>query len=308
MSTQKKTQAGQYLFQLCFDSPLNFRKNLYFNYDGIDFKLIKGTQKYQDILCSIVNVESSCPKDFEAEGKRVETTALRFLNCLSWEKRVGITNTPAGGAGWSKERGGLSSITRRICPRTPRAFRNRHEPQIMRLPNISHNEHAAVALSLFREGTASNSLYYRFLCYWKILELSSVALRANKKKPRRPIDWINKTVAQNKWILDHTHVCESALATKTIGAYLKAECRNAIAHVMPKHKLPLDSRESTSKIYAAVIVVEYLADIFIRTELSLDESNTKDENCLYLRKKQGKVIPEFVPAQAYSNHTIVDNS
>jgi len=80
----------QYLFHICFDSPGVFRKNMYFNFEGIDFKLIKGTKKYQEVLCCIIDVEHSSGPDFNRKVNKTWEIVLRFLSCLSWQLNIGI--------------------------------------------------------------------------------------------------------------------------------------------------------------------------------------------------------------------------
>ena len=286
MGNKRTTKSHRHLFYICFDSPSIFRNNLYFNYEGIDFKLIKGTKKYQDILCCIIDVETGSGPS-KNKARKVQEIALRFLSCLSWELNIGITtNSSYGGAGWSKDRGGLTSVKRlSMIPRT--LIRNRRVRDIVKLPKID-DKYKANALNLFREAKASNSLYCKFLCYWKILEIHNF-------KGGKSIEWINETIKHNTWILERAHFNKAILNNKKIGNYLKDECRHAIAHVMPKYKLKPDSGESLFKIYTANIIVEYLVDIFIKKELGLEFTKDKKDNFLYLKKKKGKAIPVFIP-------------
>ena len=292
MSNKKTTKSHQYLFHICFDSPLIFRKNLYFNYEWIDFKLIKGTKEYQDILCCIIDGESGSGPS-KSEARRVQEIALRFLSCLSWELNIGITTGSSyGGIGWSKNRGGLTSVTRptRI---TRTSIRNRRVRNIVKLPKID-DKYKSNALSLFREAKASNSLYYKFLCYWKILEIEQ-RRKGKTRRQEETIDWIDNTIEENKWILQRAHFNAQILKNKTVGKYLCEECRHAVAHVMADYELPPDSGESLFKIYTANIIVEYLVDIFMKKELGLEFTKDDKDNYLYLRKKKGKAIPVFIP-------------
>lgn len=287
MSNKGNAESQQCLLHVCFESRIIFEHNVYFNYNGIDFKLIKGTKQYQDVLCCIFDISSSSGPEFDKTRKRVEGIAFEFLSCLSWELKTGIVYCPAGGCGWSQEHGGLSSVTRKTCTSMPRQM-SRHIKgiSIVGLPKIGHDKYKAHALSLFREAKASNSPYYRFLCYWKILEIHNF-------KGGKSMDWINETVKHNTWILERAHFNKSILNNKKISNYLKDECRHAIAHVMPKYKLKPDSGESLFKIYTANIIVEHLVDIFIRKELGFGLTKDEKGNYLYLRKCKGKAIPSF---------------
>jgi len=264
---------------------------MYFNYEEIDFKLIKGTKKYQDILCCITDVESSSGPS-EREARRVQEIALRFLSCLSWELNIGITpSTSYGSGGWSKERGGLSRVKR--CTLIPRSFRTRRVKDIVKLPKID-DKYKANALSLFREAKATNSLYYKFLCYWKILEVYNTYRKEKGiHTPETSVEWINHCIDENKWILERAHFNEQLSKKKTIGKYLEDECRTAIAHVMAKYKLAPDSGEGMSKIYTATIIIEELARIFIQQELGLKFKRDQSDNYFFLQKIRRKSIPIF---------------
>ena len=261
---------------------------MYFNYEGIDFKLIKGTTQYQDVLCCILNVDSCSGPSYDKEIKRTEEIALKFLSCLSWELKLGIICERRGVSGWSKGCGGLSSVKLRTCSRMPRKLRNRRLKDITRLPEVK-DKYQTVAVGLFREAKAATSCYYKFLCYWKILKIFT---EMQRRKNMNIQDWINDTISNNKWILKRAHFDKQVLANQTVSQWLDKTCRNAVAHVKTKPHLRPDNIESLNRFYMANNIMEWLVDIFMKDELKLN-SNTKDD-CLYLIKKKGKSVPVFV--------------
>jgi len=189
----------QYLFQIHFDSPVIFLKNMYFNFQGVNFKLIKGTNKYQDALCCIINAERGSGPDFNRKRSKLWEIALRFLSCLSWELNIGITSCFPGGCGWTKK-SGLSRVKQQIINSILRERLRYHRcSDILKLPNID-TDNKARALSFFREAKAANSIYYKFLCYWKILEICGE--KEGKWSVNKTKTWIKETVKRNKWILE----------------------------------------------------------------------------------------------------------
>jgi hypothetical protein len=136
-------------------------------------------------------------------------------------------------------------------------------------------------------------LYYKFLCHWKILKIYSKKEKEVSGKTKKSIDWINKTIKENKWILRDAHFEEKFLCKKTIGEYLYDECRNAIAHVMPTYKLKPDSGASLMRVHIANSVIELLVDIFMKKELGLIYSIEDTGNYLFLKKKKEKAISVF---------------
>ena len=242
---------------------------MYFNFEGVDFKLIKGTNKYQDALCCIINVERGSGPDFNRKRSKVWEIALRFLSCLSWELNIGITSCFPGGCGWTKK-GGLSRVKQQIINSMLRERLRYHRcNDVLKLPNID-TDNKARALSFFREAKAANSLYHKFLCYWKILEICGE--KVGKWNTNKTKDWINKTIKSNKWILKRAHFEEEMLGNEKISEYLYKTCRVAIAHAMPStriNELKPDSGESLNKVSVANRIMELLVDIFIKKELGL---------------------------------------
>ncbi len=283
----------QYLFHICFDSPGIFRKNMYFNFEGFDFKLIKGTKRYQEVLCCIIDIEHSSGPDFDRKVSKVWEIALKFLSCLSWELNIGIRGCFCGGSGWGKEHGSLSSVKRRTCIRMPRKWSSHRFSDVLKLPNID-TDNKARALSFFREAKAANSLYYKFLCYWKILEICGE--NVGKWDINKTKNWINKTIKSNKWILKRAHFEEEMLGNESIGEYLYKTCRIAIAHAMlstRKNELKPDSGESLKKVNVANWIIVPLVDIFMKKDLGIQFLREDTGNYLFLKKKKGKAIPVY---------------
>lgn len=295
----------RYLFQMHFDSPVIFRKNMYFNFQGVDFKLIKGTNKYQDVLCCIINSERGSGPDFNRKRSKVWEIALRFLSCLSWELNIGITSSGAGGCSWPKKYR-LSRAKPQIIGSTQQERLKYHRcSDILKLPNID-TDNKARALSFFREARAANSLYYKFLCYWKILEICGE--KAGKWDINKAKNWINKTVKSNKWILKHAHFEEEMLGNESIGEYLYKTCRTAIAHAMPstqKNELKPDSGESLKKVNVANCIIVPLVDIFMKKDLGMQYSIKDTGNYLFLKKKKGKAIPAFETGLKFGNGNLM---
>jgi hypothetical protein len=109
-------QMEKYLFQLCFDSHLRFASNLYFNYEDVDFKLVKGTKEQQDVLCTISEVQSSSGPAFGSVVETVYEKASRFLNCLSWEFALGSSTQWEEAVDGEKSTAGLNGSAGRYAP------------------------------------------------------------------------------------------------------------------------------------------------------------------------------------------------
>lgn len=279
-----QSKKHQYVLFIAFDSSGIFKKNLYFTYGNVEFKLIKGTKQYRELLCSIIDVDATSGPDFEKEWDRVGNIAFKFLSSLGWEHNIGIESVVAGGMGWRKESGGLTRVRRTFL--YPRHFHNLIMSPINSLPKID-NDFQSIALSLYREARNASSPYYRFLCFWKILELPY-------KKGHKPKEWIDRTMANNTWILKEYFRKENP-TTISLGEYLWKSCRCAIAHVWSgKKPINPDRIDDISRITIGARILEELVRIFIKKELKLDSPINGIYNYLYLKKQKGKKLPEFI--------------
>jgi len=272
-----------------------------FNYEGIDFKWVRGTRKRQAALCCIIDVGQTSGIQFNEARDRTEELSLKFLSCLSWELRTGIAATRPGGGGWKQERGGVTRINWKTAPISyiscmPRCT-IRDFPT--RLPMVS-DQYQAHALSLFREAEAASSLRYKFLCRWKILEICQ--RRKDKSRGQtQTIKWIDDTIEANRWILKHEHFDVAWINSNSIGDYLCKEHRHVIAHVMADHDCGPYSPESLSRLYAANNVMERLVQIFMNEDLGLQFDRESGSNYLILAKKRGKAVPVFIPYETYKS-------
>ena len=277
----------QYLVYIAFDSPGIFKKNQYFSYEGVDFKLIKGTRHYQELLCTIIDIETTSGQKFEKEWDRVCNIAFKFLSSLSWEHNTGIRSVVAGGRGWHKKHGGLLKVKRLFL--YPRHFHNVIMGPIGMLPKID-NELQSISLGLYREAKNADSPYYRFLCYWKILELAG---KLNLKQKT----WMNNTISANKWIIERADFKNKLPKTNEIAEYLETNHRNAVAHAISKRTIDPDNVEDMAKMIIGSRILEELVKIFMNKELKLDHKIGSIYNYLQLKKIKGKKIPKFVHIQ-----------
>jgi hypothetical protein len=115
----------------------------------------------------------------------------------------------------------------------------------------------SLALALYREGKNAESIFYEYLSYWKILEVTFP-----KKDDRW--DWINRNVAHTS---EAQRVAEIAASNPSIAEYLDYSGRCAIAHVFHKPVIDPDDREDNIRISKDVRLVEQIARMAIREGL-----------------------------------------
>lgn len=268
----------RYLMTLLFGSVGIFKRNLYFEFEDVQFKLVKGNKDYEELLCAILEVDDTSGVEFDKEVNRVANITVRFLSSLSWQYKIPIHCGYAGGRGWKK---GLSLLKVKRCDYIPRHFHHTIINNIPAVPKIE-NIKQGLALALYREANVSNSQYYKFLCYWKVLDIDYV-------KGHNINNWIDNTISNNKWILNRAHFDESILGNKKISTYLREKCRNAISHIRRKPIINPDNIEDLRRITISNNILRELVErFFMPKELKIGSKN------LYLTKIKGKRIPIFI--------------
>ncbi len=119
-------------------------------------------------------------------------------------------------------------------------------------PNSSKKE---LALSLYKEGLNSESVFYKFFNFWKVIE---VVISEKKARYR----WINETVLNLR--IENQRVAELKADHNDIAEYLDHNCRNAIGHVFKEPYIDPDKIEDNTRISKDVRLVEELARIAIK--------------------------------------------
>jgi len=216
-------------------------EEVYFSFEGKTFRWINGTPESQAVL-SVGCKNLNDPSETEAVN--------RLLSSLVWSHRVSIRKgSGVGGA-------------RRTLPLTwgPRMSGGiKIDPQYL----LSEHKSGAsanrnLALALYKEGKNAESVFYRYLSYWKILE---VAIPDKGKR----WDWINKNVARATF--EKQRVAEIGAVNPNIAEYLDYSGRCAIAHVFRQPIINPDDREDNMRISKDVRLVEDLARLAIKDGL-----------------------------------------
>ena len=145
------------------DTTCFFRKAEYiFEFEGRKYRLIRGTEKEFDKLCTITDGSNK-------ENEESHETTMRLLDYLAWEFGQPIRYVGAGGHGYHE--GKIALETALISSFHGRTLRSL-VVDISRIPDVT-NSTQRLALSLWNEAKYSNSPFLGFINYWKILELPS---------------------------------------------------------------------------------------------------------------------------------------
>jgi len=240
------------------DTACFFREAEYiFEFEGRKYRLIRGTEKEFDKLCTITDGSNK-------ENEESHEATMRLLDYLAWEFGQPIRYVGAGGHGYSE--GKITLETALISSFYGRTLRGL-VVDISRIPDVI-NSTQRLSLSLWNEAKYSNSPFLGFINYWKILELSPHGEKIKGKAHERAIKWINSVPSHRVYMGKEM---EKILVDENIdlGTYLYDRCRNAIAHVTRQPILYSGKIADRNKIYRACWVAEDLAKYYMREVLGL---------------------------------------
>ena len=261
-----------------FDNSNQLDRNIcYFEYKGIEFKLIQNSQKYQDVLLTIL------PEPNQRVGK-IYKVACEYLSALSWQNRAMVIITPAGGAERKEITLRKAKCTMFAPRKVPRGYYSGKGYSILVIPKIG-NDRQRKALALFRQAFSNLNPYFSFLFYWHVLGVGKGGL-----PDKKPSEWIDASFDEKKVHVAKEDLTRLDLGKQTLGEYLYDDCRNAIAHIERpprKKELEIDDLDDLERIYISTRIIEEFARYYIKSELGLTEK-------LYLAKKTKSSFPVYL--------------
>lgn len=242
------------LLSVAFDSGWKLKMaNYFFNYEGCDFRVIRGTKEEKDEIWAILKDRKDLrnPID-ENEYFEVMSKIGRLFSLIAWSHRVPIEE------GCNFIDGGIVSlekIHRKIIEKRKTPVSQSHE-FFDYIPKVT-NSRQQLALAWFREAIIANSNYYKAFNFYKIIE-------TERFFRRNPDDWIDKNL---KFVSlgKITEICPP----KNLRSFFKNECRNAIAHIARRPYANPDDARNHYRITVAHYVLDQLATRYIEKVLKV---------------------------------------
>jgi hypothetical protein len=208
-------------------------EEIYFKFENRTFRWINGTAESRALISVGVN---------ELGNHKAEDESLnRLLSVLVWEHRQPIVKRD--GIGGPKRPLPLTWGSRS-------SFGLQIDPQYLFGKTGIYSDERWLALALYKEGVNSSSVFYRFLNFWKILE---VALKNKNDRWR----WINLEAPNLSLHTDR--IKQITTINADIAEYLDYSGRCAIAHVFRRPIVNPDDYEDYVRISQDVRIVEELA-------------------------------------------------
>ena len=247
---------------ICFDNDRRLRRKSYlFEYKGHQFKLVQSNpRKWADTLLTIL------PADDDTLREKAFSVASEFLSALCWQNNARTAIAGGGGRGWDRD-WKLSNANPTIYEFPTIPFGGNVIGYDISVLPLVETDPQKVALTLYREAGASNNNYLSFLFYWQILETGGTNAEG----------FVNKTFRKKprELRLGRENIDSRLnLNGKSLGEYLRDECRDAIAHIRRKpgkKRIDLDKAEDRLRVIISTNIVQVFAKYYIEHVLKLQK-------------------------------------
>ncbi|MFQ5714549.1 MAG: methylamine utilization protein MauJ [Candidatus Scalinduaceae bacterium] len=131
-------------------------------------------------------------------------------------------------------------------------------------------EEQSLVSSLFNDATSSNNPFFKFLCYWKILEIPI------NSKSRKATDWIDSTVKTNPELVESSkELKEEYDKGINIGKYFKDNYRDAVAHIARPPHLSSHNFNDYKKVTEACDSLNPFIIHFMQNEITWEKGLSK---------------------------------
>lgn len=188
----------------------------------------------------------------------------KFFSSLSWSKKGFIQEELSLGTG---VKGGRIGKGPQFSVTTSR-FDDDYMPTGL-------NEKQSLALAIYREAQAINNTSYKYLGYFKILNIGNQYGRDHK-------DWINNNLGKIKGINSLATLKKLQSEHSDIGEYLYASGRCAVAHAFDQSTLVNpDKTQDIRRLSTELDLIQELAELFIEHELGIKSRSTFYKEHLY---------------------------
>lgn len=186
----------------------------------------------------------------------------QFLSNLCWVEQAGIREVGAsGGSGPFFVGRGLRG----------QVITNKFQHDYLPDPQ---DERTRLALAFYREGMSSETIPYRFLNFFKILNI----LFAGGKQQ---VDWINAHLGNISDFRAKQRLAELTPTAPDIGEYLYGSGRCAVAHAFSDPLINPEDPEDNRRLAKDLPIIQALAEIVIEREFGVKTRHTVWREHLY---------------------------
>jgi hypothetical protein len=180
------------------------------------------------------------------------TTANRFLSIVSWADKQSLQNN----YGWSGNSIPCAVPKTNLARSINRHFLTRWNPLL--------DAKQQLAVALYREAVSVNSIPYKILGFFKIINILYKDGPAQKA-------WIKATLPKLKESYLQGRLTALSNAQSDVAAYLYQSCRCAVAHAFSDPLIDPDDLTHLHRLSSDREVVQALAEYFIKYELNVPD-------------------------------------
>jgi hypothetical protein len=217
--------------------------------------------------------------DSESTEKAL-STYYQYLSCISYTNKCLVIES--GECGFGKSSSPTFPISRRFYAADRLIVPVYSNMRYKCIPKISTRDQS-VALSIYREVRSSFNPFYKFFCFWKILEM-----RAKSCKDKNDILY----KYYQRYCGPGNAILRLKLNPKTLGKSLNDKYRNAIAHITRPQIRIADSPEDKLEVNT----INHFFDAFIENYIEA-EFQMHDKLCLVKMPKEK--YPRYVSIEEF---------
>lgn len=236
-----------------FDGPFELScKEYIFMFKGRKFRIVSGKDGSIHKILTITDGS-------DAEYEQAMETILSFFNYMAWEHGLSFSYCSSYGTGISNDKKiELLNVTAEDSVDSRGAL-----VVLDYLPPVT-NEAQEIALGLYNEALATDSVFFKTINFWKILCVPRTP--QDRVKENKVIKWINNNVSK---IYQSELFKELIKNEKDIGNYIYNEYRNALHHIERKPTLSPTKLNDRTKVAIISWPMRELATMYIEEELQL---------------------------------------
>jgi len=260
------------------------RDRLYTEYDGLRL-FLKPNMEAADQIAVFCRLNS--------DSEQVRLKINRFLSAMAWKDGIGYRALGSGGAGALLDQ----QDNPHFCFGARREFAyctiSRYDFEHLQNPPEPKQK---LSLALYREGLATNDPFYRFLSFYKIINI------LHSTGPAQEL-WINTNLGRITDSVARARAQQLSTTRTDIGHYLCLEGRNAIAHSFNQPIRDPDIPNDLETVHQDIRLMRALAELFIEQEFNIPSMRTIWREHLYELTGFKAILGDIV-AQLKTNASI----
>jgi hypothetical protein len=228
-------------------------------FSGVDWPAIERNVRHRDLEAFFLpetdiflpTLAAECPPSLDLDEALTRLRGL--LSALSWMRRSSYPEFAVIGFGRKVP------IGKALQDRS-RGWNACAHFSLDRLPEPHHSD-AQLGLALYRESLNANSVLYRFLCLYKVINI----LEGNEAKQ---VSWINGKIASISDADALTRLGRLKAEGRNVGKYLYQDGRCAVAHARARPLVNPEDPRDLRRLQADLPVMRSLAEYAIENEIA----------------------------------------